>query len=341
MVSHRSLWSVRPHLLRSIPKLAPPFDRQRRFLLLTGVGALMAAACSGPAQTTDASTDIEATTTRQIQHAYGATAVPANPARVVVLGLPTIEAAMALGVEPVAAPAIVLDNLLHLPETEGEVVDIGGPVEPNLETLAATNPDLILTSKVATNEDNYRLLSQIAPTVAFDIDDFTEWKTVTQLCGEALGKEAEAAQLAANYAAKLQEFKSALDKDPSDIEISVVVIFTDRIATLGGDSFPGIVLADAGLSRPAKQVSGANVQISMELLEDIDGDAMFLLKPQGQTELAADVRDSVERTKANPLWAQLETVQAETVYEVDAYWYGAGYLAANQILDDLMTYLPD
>lgn len=248
---------------------------------------------------------------------------------------------MALGVEPVAAPAIVLDNLLHLPETASEVVDLGNPREPNLEVLAASNPDLILTSKVATNEDSYQLLSQIAPTVAFDIDSFTEWKTVTQLCGEALGKEAAAEQLAADYAAKLQAFKSALGKDPGEIKVSVIANFDNGVTAVGGDSFTGTVLADAGLSRPANQTTGPNTQVSTELLAEVDGDAIFILKPQGQTELAADIRNSVEQLKTNPLWTKLEAVQAENVHEVDAYWYGAGYLAANQMLDDLMKYMTD
>lgn len=344
MASHRFQWSVgqllSPLMARGLRRPSRRFDRCRRFLLLTGAGALLASACSSTAQTTAGST-VGTVATREVQHAYGATVVPVNPTRVAVLGLPTIEATMALGVEPIAAPAIVTDNLLHLPKATNEVIDLGNPREPSLETLAATRPDLILTSKVVSDEDTYQLLSQIAPTVAFDIADFTEWKTVTQLCAEALGKEAEAEQLAADYATKLQALELALDKAPGELQVSVVFLHKDRVAALGPDSFSGGVLADAGLARPAKQATGNNIPVSMELLEAIDGDAMFVLKPQGQTEIAADIRDSVEQMKANPLWGQLDAVQAEAVYEVDAYWYGAGYLAANRVLDDLIQYLAD
>ena len=318
-----------------------PLDRQRRRLLLMGVGALIASVNSSCVQSTQSSEGTETATTRPVQHAYGETAVPLEPLRVAVLGIPTTEAVMALGVKPIAAPAIVLDNLTHLPAITHEVLDIGSPLQPNLDTIALAKPDLIVTSKATSDANSYQLLSQIAPTVAFDIDDLTEWKTVTKLCGEALGKDAEAKQLATEYEAKLGALKSTLDQDLSEIQVSVVIFYPTGLATLGNDSFPGTVLADAGLSRPPEQTAGSNLQISMELLETVDGDAIFLLEPEAQTELAADMRDAIETMKNNPLWVQLGAVQADKVYAVGSYWYGAGYLAANRVLDDLIKYLAD
>ena len=299
----------------------------------------MASACSSATPTQQQSAASPSTGTRLIQHAFGETEVPANPTRIVVLGYFEVEALMSLGLQPIAAPAILVDNLLHLPPIENAITDIGNPREPSLEQILALNPDLILTTKMFTESDTYPLLSQIAPTVVFDVDSQAEWQTVTHLCAEALGKEAEAEQLKANYEAKLQALQAQLSQDPSQIQVSVVYFYTVQITTFGGETFIGSVLEAAGLSRPPKQLEGGNAQVSMELLSDIDGDVLFVMKPQSQTEIAADVRVALDQMKERPLWGQLKAVQSNQVYEVDTYWFGVGYIAANLVLDDLMKYL--
>lgn len=323
--------------LTHLAQVALPFSRQRRRLLLLGLGVAVATACSGRSQT--ASLDPQAIETKLVQHAYGEAQVPINPARVVVLGFYTLEAVMALGVEPVASSGMIFNNLLHLPYPDREIVDIGNPREPSLEQIAALKPDLILSSKGFTNEDTYALLSQVASTVVFDIDGGTNWQTLTRQYGEVLDKAAEAEQLEANYAAKLQAFQTQLPKAARQIEVSVTYFAPERISAFGKETFPGTVLAAAGLSRPSQQADAEILQVSLERLSDIDGDVLFVVEPQSQTKEAGNVRAALERIKANPLWAQLEAVQAGRVYEVDAHWAGAGYIAANLVLDDLLKYV--
>ena len=324
---------------RLLESYSRPLDPQRRFFLLVGVGAFVASACSGAAQTPEPSSALSSTATKRIRHAFGETEAPVNPTRIAVLGYFTVEALMALGVQPMAAPRIIIDNLLHLPPADVAIADIGNPREPSLEKIATLQPDLILTTKAFAESATYRLLSQIAPTIVFDIDGRTEWQTLTRLCAEVLGKEAEAAHLQANYEAKLQVFKEQLSKDANPIQVSVASFYTERISTFGKETFIGTVLEAAGLSRPPKQTEGGNAQVSIERLSDIDADVLFVIKPQSQTELAADVQAALEQMKAHPLWTQLKAVQTNQVHEVDTYWFGVGYIAANMVLDDLLKYI--
>ena len=340
MANHNSSLLSGQRLMKSIQTIIHKhsFNRQRRFFLM-GAGALIASACAGTAQTEDPS-PVSASETNQIQHAFGTTEVVANPSRIVVLDYFTVEALMVLGVQPIAAPAIIVDNLLHLPPAENEIVDVGNPREPSLERLAALKPDLILATKLSIEEDTYGMLSRIAPTVVFDNDGFTEWQELTQLCAELMGKEAEAAQLKTEYEAKLQAFKSQLDA--GQIEVSIAVFNNEQISVFSQNTFIGTVLEAAGLSRPPKQMGDGDttmLPISLELLNQIDGDVLFVINPQSQTDIAADVRAALEKMKANPLWNKLNVVQAQQVYEVDAYWFGMGYIAANLVLDDLMKYI--
>ena len=314
------------------------FNRQRRFFLLMGASALITSACSGNVSPKP-SAAAPSGTTKRVQHAFGETEVPVNPTRIVVLGYFTVEALMVLGVQPIAAPKLLIDNLLHLPPADKEIIDVGEPRTPSLEKLATLKPDLILGTKLFTDADTYPLLSQIAPTVIFDVNGFTEWQTLTRLCAEVLGKEAKAEQLRADYEAKLQTLQAQLPKESGQLQVSVASFFAEQISTHGKDTFIGTVLEDAGLSRPPRQTEGDTIQLSIELISEIDGDVLFVLKPQSQTEMADDIRTALENMKANPLWNKLSVVQANRVYEVDAYWFGVGYIAANLVLDDLMTYI--
>ncbi|MEM7061916.1 MAG: iron-siderophore ABC transporter substrate-binding protein [Cyanobacteria bacterium P01_B01_bin.77] len=340
MTNHNFRLSVRQRLAQSIQAIihSHSFNRQRRFFLM-GTGAMIVSACAGKAQT-DKQSPISTSETKQIQHAFGTTEVVVNPSRIAVLDYFTVEALMVLGVQPIAAPAIIVDNLLHLPPAENEIVDVGNPREPSLERLTALKPDLILATKLSIEEDTYGVLSRIAPTIVFDNDGFTEWQELTQLCAEVMGKEAEAARLKAEYEARLQAFRSQLDT--SQIQVSVASFTNEQISAFSKETFIGTVLEAAGLSRPPKQMEDGDtpmIPTSLELLNEIDGDVLFVMKPQSQTDIAADVRAALEKIKANPLWNKLNVVQANQVYEVDAYWFGMGYIAANLVLDDLTKYI--
>ena len=311
------------------------FNRQRRYFMLMGVSAFVASACTRPELS--ASSDTSSTATKRVNHALGTTDVPVIPTRIVVLDYFTVEAMMALGVQPIAAPGVLIDNLLHLPPVEGAIADIGVPSNPNLEKIAALNPDLILTSKLFTQADTYPLLSQIAPTVVLDANGHTEWQKLTHLCAETLGKKTAADQLQADYEAKLQTIK--LQLGGRQTQVSVAAFYPEQITTYGRESFIGTVLEAAGVSRPPNQTEGRNTQVSIELLNEIDADVLFVIEPQSQTELADSVRAALEKIKVNPLWNQLKAVQNNQVYEVDTYWFGVGYIAANLVLDDLAQYV--
>ncbi|MEM9541689.1 MAG: iron-siderophore ABC transporter substrate-binding protein [Cyanobacteria bacterium P01_E01_bin.42] len=318
-------------------KNTQPFNRQRRFLLLAGASAVVTSACSNLARTYEAPAYGDMMGTKKIRHAFGEIEIPIESNRIAVLGLSVVEAVIALGVQPIAAPGLVIDNFLHLPESSKEITDIGHPAQPSLEKIVALKPDLILTSKIYADPEKYSLLSQIAPTVVCDVEKMTEWKTATRLCAEVLGKEAEADRLETEYEAKLQKIKAGLSDDSVRAEVSVVVLYGGGIFALGQDTFSGTVLAETGVARPPRQATGEQIQISLELLDDIDGDFLFVLQPKSQTEIAANLQKALDRMKANPLWQNLKAVQADRIYEVDAHWYGAGYLAANQILDDVLS----
>jgi iron complex transport system substrate-binding protein len=168
---------------RALSPLPEIDDATRREFLIGAAGLLLLpAACGGSGQ--DAGGD-RSGQTRTIEHALGTTQVPAEPRRVFVSHGVVVDTALALGVEPVGAfnfgtRGNFLDD--RLPD-DAEV--LGGPT-PNLEAIAALEPDLILDIDLNV-EETYDELSRIAPTVAVPFDSTGAWQRIGRAVGRSWG----------------------------------------------------------------------------------------------------------------------------------------------------------
>nr|WP_064439344.1 iron-siderophore ABC transporter substrate-binding protein [Hoyosella altamirensis] len=141
-----------------------------------------------------------------VSHAFGDTAIPEPPDRVVTWGWGSADAAIALGVVPAAIPfqSYGGDEEGVLPWIRDALDKQGADtptVLPNVtevpfEAIAAAEPDLILAVYSGITEQEYELLSQIAPTVAYPDQPWaTEWRDTIRIVGDALGRSAKAAEL--------------------------------------------------------------------------------------------------------------------------------------------------
>lgn len=180
---------------------------------------LALSACSGPA---DGEADAPATTADGVTltHAFGQTEVPGDARRVVTLGWGSTEAALALGVVPVGieTQTYAADEDGRLPwvaealaETGEEPTMVPASVEePAYEEIGALEPDVILAPYSGLTAEQYEILSEIAPTVAFPEEPWTTpWREVITIVGEALGRTAEAEELVADLDARIEEEAAA------------------------------------------------------------------------------------------------------------------------------------
>ena len=106
-----------------------------------------------------------------ISHANGETTLEQQPQRIVALEWSLVENVLALGVQPVGIADVEgYKTWVNVPlELSGEVEDVGQRLEPSLESIAALEPDLILTSQ-GRHESIYDALKKIAPTVMIPAD---------------------------------------------------------------------------------------------------------------------------------------------------------------------------
>lgn len=284
-----------------------------------------------------------------VEHAAGETCVPNHLQRVVTLDFASFENAIALGITPVGT--VVTEFSAHFSDLPKETVNIGKAGEPNLESILALKPDLILG--LDHHQTLYTQAQQIAPTVLLQFEHSGQWKEVFHAFGTVLNREAIAQQVMANYDQRLQEFKRRLAEEKSSPPlVSVIRVYPEKINIYLRDSFPGTIVQDAGLPRPPSQnLSAAEAQkiannpiqmsISRELLPEADGDVMFLWTGENTLEASQQAKEKLAALKSDPLWQKLKVVKENKVYQVPSYWIGSGPMAANAVIDDLFKYLLD
>jgi len=188
--------------------------RPSRLLAVGLAAALALAACSSSDAGDDTEADDGAAAADDgafpatIEHAFGETEIDAAPERVVTWGWGSADAAIALGVVPVAIP---FDD--YAGDDEGvlpwirEALDESGDElpevlpnaeEPPFEAIAAAAPDVILAAYSGITDEEYELLSAIAPTVAYPDEAWaTPWRDLIEIVGTSLGRADEADDLLA------------------------------------------------------------------------------------------------------------------------------------------------
>lgn len=253
-----------------------------------------------------------------------------------------------LGVQPIASDSGA-QTKFYLPGKTDEIEDVGGDDMPNLERIVALKPDLIIGGSYLNM--NYELLSNIAPTIIIQYDYSGQWKDVFMQYAAALRLTEEAEKVMARYYERAREFQQQMGTRAAETEVSIVRVYPTQINLYLKDSFPGTVIADAGLSRPASQnftaseakdLFGNQIQygISQEKIPDLDADALFLWSFRHRDDIAKNAQSAREALKTEPLWSTLSAVQQDRVYEVPGeYWIGDGPTAANRIINDLFKYL--
>jgi ABC-type Fe3+-hydroxamate transport system substrate-binding protein len=188
--------------------------------------------------TASAATSATAATDAPVASAYPRTVIdgvgqpviiPAKPQRIAVLDpLASLEALLSLGVAPVQigqrsfVAEFTGDPLRQWPWLEKALTDTGANPErisadeTNIEAVARANPDLIIGQPFWVDERR-DLLNGIAPTVATPVGDVRQSIT---LLGEVLGMEQQAAQVLADWDARIQSEVAGLA--PAGKQVAII-----------------------------------------------------------------------------------------------------------------------
>lgn len=276
---------------------------------------------------------------REITHAMGTTEITGTPERVVTLFQGATDTAVALGVKP----AGIVESWLEQPiyeylrnDLEGTPI-VGLETQPNLEEIAKLKPDLIVASKIR-SEEIYDQLSQIAPTVM--TDNVYTFKDTVELMGQAMNKEEKANELISAWDTRVSDFKGKIEEKLGDqwpFSVSILNFREDHARIYVTDSFAGLVLSELGFARPESQQGFDEPVVKLtdkESIPQMNADVFYMFMNDEEA-----VQKNFEEWTNHPLWKNLDAVKADQVYRVDEIIWnmGGGMLAANLMLDDIYS----
>ena len=163
---------------------------------LAACSSTATASAENPNYTTEASDTFPVT----IEHEYGETVIPAEPQRIVVVGLTEQDILLELGVTPIATtewygeqPYAVWPWATEL-LGDAEPVVLGTSDGFEYEKIASLDPDLIIGTNAGMTEENYDKLAEIAPTVTNEEGAglyFEDWREQTRQVAKAVGRSQE------------------------------------------------------------------------------------------------------------------------------------------------------
>ncbi|BAB73912.1 iron-siderophore ABC transporter substrate-binding protein [Anabaena sp. FACHB-709] len=285
-------------------------------------------------------TRIKTSECRLIKHPLGESCVPVKPQRVIALDETSMEALLALDLKPIATaqPNIAGSIIQKLGKKAEGIVSLGKDGQPNIEKMVQLNPDLILGFSVSAEQ--YKLFSQIAPTVTLDYIQFA-WKDALSRIAEIIDKSEQAKILLEQYQQRVKELRTFINYNLKEKTVSVSRFYAgNQVPEFRTKySFPGSLLTEVRIPVPEMQnqlTTNENqplVSVSLERLELLDADVLFVALDPGAEE-------SFQKYQNTPLWQKLDVVKNQRVYAVDSgYWIFGNILSANAILDDLFKYL--
>lgn len=220
-----------------------------------------------------------------VETKFGEITVDEAPQRVVALGWGDAEIALDLGVQPVGATdwlGFGDDGVSPWNDNSyDESPEILGTDEVEYEKIAALDPDLILDTRSAGEQDVYDQLSDIAPTVSVPEggDSFTtSWDTQVEMIAAALGVQDKGEELIGSVNDRITEAKDA-NPEWGDKTASVVTKFGDGWGIYPEDDARMDLLVALGFTQTdevTEMADGSNfyIDVSEENIDRADADVV-------------------------------------------------------------------
>lgn len=291
---------------------------------LVAATALALAGCSstdGGAETTPTAQAAGATDEFPItiEHAFGETTIEAAPERVATWGWGSTEAALAVGVYPVAVAEQVwtvgAGNLLPWVEIAYDEGDMELPTlltDPEAgasvpyEEFVEAAPDLIVAPYSGLTQEQYDLLSEIAPVVAYPESEWTTpWDETISITAKALGRSAAGEEVLAG----VDEFTAGLAAEHPEFEGKTVAAIVDSPSE-------GLIYVYTALDPRAAflEALGFVTAPAVDELDTSDGGFYYTLSYEELDKLQSDVivayTYTEEEAAALPTRAELQAIPA-------------------------------
>jgi iron complex transport system substrate-binding protein len=259
--------------------------------------------------------------THVLDDEYGEVEVPVNPQRVVFMDGTTFGNAVALGFAPeriagVAFGATNLDQYYGYLSNAVDLhalVNVGDLTAPNLESIAAVDPDLIVVLSLW--DESYAALKDLGVPVYTALNGYGTVDEMMELlrdCGDVLGLRSKADQLESalrrNVAAIVAKFEG---RRPS---VNAVRVFAED--DLWIQAHPLFDLME--MPRQAPEPPTLFLELSEEELNLADADLLWVSGSVG-------IEEARRVVEAHPLWSTMNAVTSGMVRFVEDSPWGTDY----------------
>lgn len=251
--------------------------------------------------------------------------------RIVVLEFSLLDDLIQLGVKPIGIaksrldegtnPPFLLDQIKGIP-------DVGTRQQPNLESIKALHPDLIVAD-VTMQGELYPVLKQIAPTLLLNGlqgDPRTQIDNL-RLLAKATGREKQVPHLSARLMTAYAHAKSISAGHKGTIIIGYISS-AGQFQALTANALTSTILKDFGrnnvITVSRKEQS---TPLSLETMLAQDPDSIIILLTDG------DKSPYQMLSTRNPLWKELRAVRTKHIYFMDRdIWAKNHGLLATELL---------
>ncbi|MFC0329232.1 ABC transporter substrate-binding protein [Paenibacillus sepulcri] len=278
---------------------------------------------------------------KTVQHVYGESEIPSHPERIVSIGLED----MLLSLEVPLVQANGMEGYYlseQLQKQNIPVIYAGGAL--NYEAILAAQPDLIIAANGFADQAAYEKLSQIAPTIAYDRD---QWKISIVEIGKALDRDDKAKAVIQAYDDKLKQARETIVQAVGTDKTVALVRPSQKEAQLFFPDFAygSVLYNDLGLA-PASSVVDLQkttkdtwgISLSLEKLPELTADYLFITAG-GSLSLADDFQkamDTITEVENLQVWKAIPAVKQNHVYKLSArYWMLSGPIADSMKIDDV------
>jgi iron complex transport system substrate-binding protein len=263
-----------------------------------------------------------------VQDGAGQTVTVKGPARrIASLMSSAIDIVVALG----EAPRIAARTRYDTASTVAKAVDVGGGIDPSVETLIAARPDLFIAWKgQAGSAVVNRMRAMGIPVYLVDTKDTTALYATVRDLGALLGISPRAAAAANALRAELRAVQTQRAGAPR--LRAVYVISRSPVIISAATSFIGQLIGVAGGDTPFRDIAGEFPTLSLEAFVARDPDVLIL----GRRESGGRQIDLLRET---PGWRDLRAVRNGAVVEVDGEQWGRPTLHVGALVRDLALQL--
>ena len=318
----------------------------KKFLALLSLVAVFILTACGQTTKTDATTTTASTTQAAFEEKSEVTlangkedvTVKTNPKKIVVFDLGVADTIRELGFVDhiVGMPLKTLPA--YLKDLPSSIQTTGSMVEPDIEAIAALEPDLIIAS--GRTSKYLDQLKEIAPTVIFSVDQKDYWNSVSKnirLVASLFGKEAEA-----KAEEEIKSLEASIKKIADTNEKSLTLMLNEgKMSAFGADSRFAFLYQSLKFKATDAKIEDSKhgQEMSFETIKEINPDTIIMLN---RTLAIGGDNSNADTVLNNALFKDTNAMKNNRVIQLTSdLWYlsGGGLQSTKLMIEDIQKVL--